>query len=149
MEVVVAGFKPYDGTYPWIAFNRYEMGQIRRLSGFMPAQYEEAFNGGDSEFEACIAVLAMKRGGRIEAEEVADVFRRLLDTDDAEIRVRSDDKEAAEEPDPPQHEPSSSESSGSSGPGGNESSETSPTTLKAVGMRDSDISGSVQTRSAL
>ncbi len=149
MEIVVEGARPYDGRYPLIPFNRYEQGQIRRLAGWMPLQYGEALEGGDAEFIAVLAVLSMKRAGRVEEADVPDTFRRILNIDGAEITLAetADDREREEEPAGPPPL-SSSLNSDTSGPGSSRSSETSPQTRLANGMPGSDISESAQIRSA-
>ncbi len=144
MDIVVEGAKPYDGRYELIKFNRREQGQIRRLAGWMPLEYEDALKGGDAEFIACLAVLSMRRAGRIELDDVPDVYGRLLDMDDAEITLEGDQEEA--EPSPPVPEPSSSLSNATSGPSSSLSSETSPMTPLSNGTPGSATSESVPAR---
>lgn len=139
MEVIVAGFKPYDGRYPMIPFNRYEQGQIRRLAGWMPLQYEEALDGGDAELIACMAVLAMRRAGRIDREDVPGTYEKLLDADAAEITLDGQMEDRGEtDPNPS----GSSLSSDTSGPGSSKNSETSQQTPKANGDQHLDTSAS-------
>lgn len=142
MDIVISGARPYDGRYPMIPFNRYEQGQIRRLAGWMPLQYEEALQGGDAEFVAMIAVLAMKRAGSVAREDVADVFQRLLEMDGCEITLEGE--EAADEPGPPPT--SSGENRSSSTPDISPSSETSQRSPTPIGTPGSDISESAPTR---
>lgn len=145
-SIEITGFRPYDGRYDLIPFNRYEQGQIRRLTGWMPLQYEEALAGGDAEFIAALAVLAMKRQGAIEKEEVAATFERILDMDDAEIRLISEpEKDEDAESRPPDE--SSSSSGDTSTLGSSKSSETSETTPEVNGTDGSAISGLHRVRS--
>lgn len=143
-DVVLEGAAPFNGSYPFIPFNRYEQGQIRRLSGFMPLQYEEAFEGGDAEFIAAIAVLCICRAGRITKQEVASTYARILDMDDARIKVQGSpedvEKEDEEKGPPPG---SSSLSSDTSGPSSSRSSETLRKTQPHNGTPDSATSVSV------
>jgi hypothetical protein len=144
-SIEIKGARTFDGRYPLIQFNRYEQGQIRRLSGWMPLQYEEALAGGDAEFIAALAVLAMKRKGRIEREEVAETYEEILDIDGAEIRLIGDAEEESNEPRPPTE--NSNSSSDISTPDSRRSSETSATTPKDNGTDDSATSGLPRVRS--
>jgi hypothetical protein len=144
MDVVVDRARPFDGRYPMIPFNRYEQGMIRRLTDWLPVDYEKALTGGDAEFVAALAVLAMKRAGRVEYEDVTDTYRRLLDIDAAEITLEGDLVEEETEPGPPPE--SSSLSSDISGPGSSRSSETSEKTPDSNGTPDSATSESVPTK---
>ncbi len=147
MEIIVEGAKPFDGRYPLIPFNRYEQGQIRRLAGWMPLQYAEALEGGDAEFIAALAVLSMKRAGRVEAADVARTFALVLDMDGAEISLAetAEDREQDEDDAGPPAE-SSTSSSDISTPDTRTSSETSGPTPPANGTPASDTSVSVPTR---
>jgi hypothetical protein len=66
MELVVAGVKPYDGTYELDLeqeLTTREWGWIKRLAGYLPmAVTDEAF--GDPELACALTVIAMRRAGR-------------------------------------------------------------------------------------
>jgi hypothetical protein len=141
MDIVVKGARPYDGSWPMIPFNGRERGQIKRLTGWLPTEYAKALTGGDSEFSAAIAVLAMRRAGTIDLDDVEEVFGRLLDADDATITLEGED-EAEQEGEQGRPPPESSNlKSDSSGLDTEPSSETSPpSTPDDNGTPASDIS---------
>jgi hypothetical protein len=131
MKLVITGVKPYDGSYDMIRFNRRELGQIRRLSGFMPMEIEDAFNGGDAELITAVAVLALLRADRIQLDAVPEMFGRLLDSDDADIDLVADTEEEKDDAGPPPG--SSSSSKDSSGPASRMSSAASTETPRTTG----------------
>lgn len=82
-RIVVAGVKPYDGSYPFALddepLTTVEWGWIKRLAGYLPLTLDEGVSGADPELFCAFAVIAMRRGGRIETGEVEAVWRRLAD----------------------------------------------------------------------
>jgi hypothetical protein len=139
--IAVEGVKPWDGRYPFDLegdeLTTREWGYIKRLTGYMPLTLEEGFDGGDPELFACFAVLMLKRAGRITAEQVEDVYERLIDAPfGSTIRLEADDDADKEEPGPPPG--SSASSSGSSGDGSPTSSAISEYVRNGSGTPGSD-----------
>jgi len=81
--LIVDNVRPYSGRYEFdIAgqeFTTREWGWIKRHSGYLPMTIEDGFAQADPELFCVFAAIAMRRAGRIEAREVADVFDRLAD----------------------------------------------------------------------
>lgn len=146
MEIVLSGVRPYDGTYS-LDFaddlTTREFGWIKRLSGYLPLQLEDAVEGGDPEFVCVLAAIALHRAGRVDAREVPQLFERLVDAPfGSTIRVNLD--ETVDEDEGDADPPENSNGSGSiSGPDSPTSSETSQPVIPHVsGTRDSATSAS-------
>ena len=80
--IVLEGVKPYDGRYEFdldLDFTTREWGWIKRLSGYMPLTIGPGLDGRDPELFAVFAAIAMVRAGKIEKQEVPEVFERLSD----------------------------------------------------------------------
>jgi hypothetical protein len=144
MELVVAGVKPYDGSYQ-LDFEQElttrEWGWIKRLAGYLPmAVTDEAF--GDPEIACVLTVIAMRRAGRIDAGEVPGVFDRLADAPfGAAITVTDEEQDAGEGDDrPPQAGPNVN--AGTSGDASPTSSETPATAPSPTGTPASATSPS-------
>lgn len=148
MEIVLAGVKPYDGTYPLDfaqELTTREFGWIKRLAGYLPLQLDDAITGGDPEFFCVLAAIALHRAGRAEAREVPAVFERLADAPfgSAITVVLDTEEEQAAEGDAGPPEVRQNGSGAISGPGSRTSSETlPPPTPPASGIRASGFSPS-------
>src|SRR4051812_32913882 len=144
MELVVAGVKPYDGSYTLDLeqeLTTREWGWVKRLAGYLPlAVTDDAY--GDPEFACVLTVIAMRRSGRIDAGEVAGVFDRLADAPfGAAITVHDEDQDAGEGDDrPPMAGPSANAST--SGDASATSSETPAAPPSATGTPASATSAS-------
>ncbi len=149
MEIVLSDVKPYDGTYSLDFANELttrEFGWIKRLSGYLPMQLEDAVDGGDPEFFCVLAAIALVRAGRIDAREVPQFFERLSDAPfGSSLTVNLDDETVEDEDDPGSDAdpPESSNGSGSSsGLDSTTSSETSQPIRTVSGMPVSASSAS-------
>lgn len=104
---LAVNLKPYSGRYEWpeSEFTTRELGWIKRLAGYLPAQLDDAA-AGDPELLCVLAVIAMYRAGRIQAGEVPGVYERLLDVPvDGALKAEGEAVEAPEgEPDPTRSE---------------------------------------------
>jgi hypothetical protein len=81
-RIVITGLKPYDGRYD-LDLNQElttrEWGWIKRYAGYLPLGLnDDAF--GDPELLCVLAVIAMRRAGRVQTSEVGDIYERLSDT---------------------------------------------------------------------
>ncbi len=143
--------KPYVGRYPFNFLRELtirEWGWVKRNTGYLPLTVDDALEGGDPELVGILAVIAMVRAGRIGNAEVAEVYEWLLDTDaKAAITVwaEDDDEEEGEEGRPPTliHE-----NGAYFGDGSKTKSDLLTETPAPFGTVASDISPSVQERSA-
>lgn len=100
-RLVIEGVPPYDGSYPFDIgawdFTTREWGWIKRLSGYLPLTVDEALEGGDAEFYACLACIALHRAGQVLTVDVPRAFDRFGDADFAtSIRLEFDKTEDAE-----------------------------------------------------
>jgi hypothetical protein len=80
-SIIVSGVKPYDGRYELdldVEMTTREWGWIKRLSGYLPGTMDDN-SLSDPELACALAVIAMRRAGRIQTHEAAAVFDRLID----------------------------------------------------------------------
>jgi hypothetical protein len=150
MRLTVTGVKPWDGSYELRFADELttrEYGWIKRLSGYLPLELDKAVTGGDPEFMCVLAAIAMRRAGKIDADQVPDVFERLADAPfGSTITFDTDDEPEAEgDAGPPAR--SSTGNGSSSGDGSTTSSETSPASPPDSGTPASDSSASVPLKS--
>lgn len=146
--VTLTGVKPWDGRYRLDLGGQQltvrEWGWLADLTGYLPLTIDEGFEGGDPKLYAALAVIAVRRAGRLNGgDDVADMFDRLLDAPwPATIRLESDDDvEDGEQPaDPPAG--SSNGSGAISGPASTTSSASSPAIPPDSGTPASAISAS-------
>jgi hypothetical protein len=149
--LIIEGVKPWDGRYEFdlldAELTTREWGWIKRHSGYLPLTVDKGFAGADAELFACFAAIALRRAGRIQAEEVDAVFERIADAPyGSTIRMESDSPAVEDDAGPPAS--SSNGSAHSSGPASTTSSEISDGPPNGSGMPDSDSSGSPWARSA-
>jgi len=128
--IVITDIKPYDGRYELdLSDDSYtvrEWGWIRRLADYRPVTYGDGLRAADAELFAVLAVIAMRRAGRIETADVEPVHGRLLDAGfGSNIALEVGDQEAAEEADASPPDRSSTGNASSSGDGSTTSSEIS------------------------
>ncbi len=67
MQVRIAGIAPHiDGTYevPSPLTTR-ELHEIKQASGVAPFEIAQAYGNGDAAFKAVIAVIALRRAGKV------------------------------------------------------------------------------------
>jgi len=140
--MVIERVPPYDGRHPLdpdIEFSTREWGWIKRLTGYMPLTVDEAFQGGDPELYAVLAVIALHRAGKVDAAGVPGLWERFQDTPfSSSFRFESDAEPTEADAGPPAG--SSSGNTGSSGDESTTSSETSPSHRNGSGTPESGSS---------
>jgi hypothetical protein len=146
----IEGLRPYDGRYEFDLETRElttrEWGWIKRHSGYLPLTVEEGLMGSDPELFACFAVIALRRAGKIEVRDVAEVYERLADAPfGSTLKLTSDAEEV--DADPPALR--TIVSAPSSGDDSRTPSETSDSSPSASGTSGSDTSASRRERSAI
>lgn len=147
-HLVIENLRPYNGRYEMDlgSFTTREYGWIRRLAGYAPRDVAEAlFQTVDPELWSVVAVIVLRRSGKIEVAAVERIYERLLDesfTDVIRVEWGVDvEREGEDAADPTG---SSIENSISSGPDSKTKSERSTTDAPSdSGMPASVISGSV------
>ena len=126
----VTGAKPYDGRYPLDLdeqpLTTREWGWIKRNAGYVPLTLTgEAFS--DPELIIVLAVIAIRRAGRIATEQFAEVWDRFNDAPfGSMLTIEPDPDEVDDEDDagpPALGNSESSSSNGGSSPTGSESSD--------------------------
>ena len=128
MKITLTGVVPYDGSYELDFENELttrEWGWVKRLAGYLPLALEEASVGGDPEFACVLAVIAMRRAGKIEIGEVPAVFDRLIDAPFGSSVILDAGEPVEQEDDAGPPDRSSNGNDASSGPASKKSSETS------------------------
>jgi len=142
--IVITGVKPWDGRYPFdIADNEpttREWGWVKRLSGYLPTTIEEGLRGADPELICAFAVIALRRAGKIQNDEVQGLFDRFADAPfGATVQL---DTDSSDEGDAGPPAGNSNGSTSSSGPDSTVSSETSPPIPNDSGIPASATSAS-------
>jgi hypothetical protein len=155
-HLIIEGVKPYDGRYPFDIYSEEselsttEWGVIKRHAGYLPLTASEGFAGGDPELFACFAVIALRRAGKIGADEVDAAYQRIADAPFGKtVRIEQDPAEVAQEADagpPPSKTPVRPSSSGDGSTGSSESL-TGP--LNGSGIHDSGSSPLPPVRSGI
>lgn len=129
-HMIIDGSPPYNGRYEldWSQdLTTREWGWIKRLAGYLPLTLtDEAF--GDPEFACALAVIALRRAGKIQSSEVPRVFDRLAEAPfGSTIRFEGEpEQEDAEEGRPP---PPSSSSNGAISGGASPTSSGPPAVI--------------------
>jgi hypothetical protein len=125
-KFVITGVPGFDGEYPVDigSFTMRELQIIKRMSGVRAGELEEAFGAGDSDLILAVAVIAVRRNGRL-----WETFEKLAwEADVASITFVGEDEEVAPDADPLMPPAPS----GSSGGQQQLSSETSDGTLDEI-----------------
>ena len=77
----IEGVPPYDGRYEFDlrdgAFTVREWGWIKRHSGYLPLTLWDGLQGSDAELLAVMALIAMVRAGKVDRDDVPDVWERF------------------------------------------------------------------------
>jgi hypothetical protein len=140
--IVIDGVQPWDGRYEFDLdrqpFTTREWGWIRRTTGYMPLTVEEGLRGADPELFTVWAVIALRRAGRINAEEVTGTYERLLDAPFGAAITFEGGTEADAGPPPGGPGEGSSSNGATSGPGSSTSSETSEPSAGTHGSATSE-----------
>ena len=147
-QIVITGAKPYDGRYDLdldVELTTREWGWIKRHAGYLPlALTDDAF--GDPELVCVLAVIAMRRAGRIQPAEVASTFDKLADAPFGTTITVTGEPDQEDREDPPQSKPNSN--GATSGAASPTSSATSASTPSPTGTPASATSASAPPTSA-
>lgn len=127
-RIIIAGIKPYDGSYELDLeqeFSTREWGWIKRFAGYLPVEVDDRALG-DPELACVLAVIAMHRADRIAPSEARGVFEKLADAPFGSAITIENDPEPQEEDDagPP---PRSSNANGATSGAGSPTSSENPT----------------------
>lgn len=143
---LVQGLPPFDGRYEWgwslDDLTTREWGWIKKYSGYKGLTIQQGLEEGDIELLACLAMISIRRAGRLETTEVAGFMERIQDEGfGKKITVDTTDATDAEQETvvlpPPTSSPSSTGISGDASP---TSSENPGNGQKASGIPDWDSS---------
>jgi hypothetical protein len=145
--LIIEGVRPYDGRYEFDLegqeFTTREWGWIRRHANYLPVTASDGFVSGDAELMCTIAVILLRRAGKITTEDVPEAFERLADAPfTATLKwetTQADEALEGDTADPTASLNGSTSSSGSVSPTSSESSGGDP---KGSGIPASAISGS-------
>lgn len=114
-RIVIEGVRRYEGEYEIDLVGEpltiLEQRWIKKISGYLPVEYEVGWRGQDPDLFLALGVIAMRRDGKIEKDDALNVSRAL--EDGATIRLVFDEQEA--EPNPPVAAPEPQTSNGDSG----------------------------------
>ena len=127
--IAVAGVKPYDGRYELDLdgqpLTTREWGWIKRNCGYLPVELTaESFT--DPELITMLAIVAMRRAGRVDTGQVPELWDRFSDVPVGAAITMGQDDDADVEGDagPPARKNDAKQStSGPSSPNGSETSE--------------------------
>lgn len=101
--IVIRGVKPYDGEYPLDLegepLTTLEWRWVKKISGYLPLTMGEGFAGADPDLVCALAVIALRRHGRVQKEQALMVADRLADVpfDGAAIQLLFDEPEDEDE----------------------------------------------------
>lgn len=135
--ITITGVRPFDGEYPLDLeeepLTTLEWRWVKKISGYLPLTMADGFAGGDPDLVIALAVIALRRGGKIQKEQALTVSDRLSDVafDGAAIQLRfdGDDEDAEDDASPPDQPPEQTPSSGgSSNPSSDPPEPVQPTT---------------------
>lgn len=132
--VTIEGSRRHDGDHELALglMTPRDYGLIKRLTGYMPADVPDGIGGYDLELVCAIAVVALRKNGRVAGDdgdtEARQVYDELIDmTPPNRVRLDLGEDEEAGEDDAGPPLTSSAESGDTPGPDSKTSSETSPT----------------------
>lgn len=92
---VIEGAPPWDGRYDLDAeqapLTIREWQWVRTHSGYLPLTAVDGFAGHDPSLFAVLALIAMRRTGRIQTDELDDMYTRFLDLPRLRVTLHSDE----------------------------------------------------------
>jgi hypothetical protein len=143
--LIIEGVKPYNGRYEFNLdgqeFTTREWGWIKRFSSYLPLTAADGFANNDAELMCALAVIMLRRAGRISTEDVPSVYETLADAPfTAALRWETSPTDDATGDDLVDPTASSNGNTGSSGTASATSSETSDNPSSPTGMPGSAIS---------
>ena len=145
-QVVIQGVKPYDGEYELDLegepLTTLEWRWVKKISGYLPLTMHEGFSGGDPDLVCALAVIALRRNGKIAKEQALAVAERLADApfDGAALQLIFSDAEDDAEGDagPPEEPPATESPKRSSGGSSSPSSDQPEQSPPPTGTEDSE-----------
>lgn len=96
-KVIIENIRPYDGEYRLglddEPLTTLEWRWVKRISGYLPLTIGEGFAGGDPDVVCALAVVALRRAGKIDQDQVLAVADKLADApfDGSAIRLADDE----------------------------------------------------------
>lgn len=101
MGYEIKGVPGFDGVYPLDTkeepLTLRELHLIKKVSGVRSGELEEAGDAGDSDLMVALAVVAMRRAGKVRKEHALQVSDLLMETALGVIRYREDDARPPDE----------------------------------------------------
>jgi hypothetical protein len=79
-RITLTGCDPYDGTYELDLEKPFDTGElniIKTVAGVRPLELEDAFAAGDSDLMIAIAIIAMRRLGKVTRRQALQVAEKL------------------------------------------------------------------------
>lgn len=131
-QIVISGVKPFDGEYDLDLegepLTTLEWRWVKKISGYLPLTMGDGFAGGDPDLVCALAVIALRRNGKIQKDQALIVADRLADApfDGAALQLRFDDADENGEGDagPPEEPPATVSPKRSSGGSSSPSSDS-------------------------
>lgn len=129
-SLVITGVPPYDGEYDLDltgqVLSTLEWRWVKKISGYLPLTIAEGMEGGDPDVVVALAVIALRRAGKIQKEQALQVAEVLADPpfDGVTLQLRVGEVEGEARP-PASPPPSGSENDSGGGEGLNEKTEPS------------------------
>ena len=144
-HLVIDGVPPYDGRYLMNLADQElttrEWGWIKRLSGYQPLTASDGLATNDAELVCAIAVILLRRAGRIGNDDVPAAFERIADAPyTATLQWEKTGVERPVKGDAEDPTESSNGNASFAGPGSSRSSESSGEPSSPTGTPDSATS---------
>lgn len=99
-RIIIKGIPQYDGDYELATerpLNGLEWRWIKKVSGYMPLTMRDGFEGADPDLFIALAVIAMRRDGKITKDEALRVADTLAEAYGVEIDLTDDASEVEDE----------------------------------------------------
>jgi hypothetical protein len=139
--IVVSGMQPYDGRYELdldeAPFTTREWGFIKRHAGYLPIALDaDAFT--DPELIVVLAIIAIRRSGKIETAEIPALWERFADAPFGSVITLEPGEESSDADSPPSASSNGKrDTSGDSSPTGSVSSGDGPNRTGSPGSATS------------
>ena len=117
-KIAIENIRPYDGDYPLDLddepLTTLEWRWVKKISGYLPLTIDEGLRGGDPDVVCALAVVALRRAGKITKGDVFTVADELADApfDGSAIRLVFDEVASGDDVPPPTAAPEPQKSSG-------------------------------------
>lgn len=102
MQLVITGIRPYDGSYDFDMesepLTTLEWRWVKKISGYLPLTLQDGFDGGDPDLIVALAVVALRRAGKIMKEQAFQAADRIADApfDGAALQLIADPDDETE-----------------------------------------------------